>query len=110
MQQGLTEDFYAHVADYHDDGRYSEQEQLAIEYAERFLLDHTNIDDAFFARLRSAFSDPEILDLTICIATFLGLGRLLRVLGVDQTCEVDVGRMRPPTESSSSSSLDPSPD
>jgi len=95
MQQGLTEDFYAHVADYHSDERYSVQERLAIEYAERFLLDHTHIDDAFFARLRAAFTDPEILDLTICIATFLGLGRLLRVLAIDQTCEVDVGRMRP---------------
>jgi alkylhydroperoxidase family enzyme len=92
-QQGLTEEFYSHVAGYHD-GRYfsqlSEQERLAIEYAERFAIDHQNIDDAFFVQLRAAFTDPEILDLTICLATFLGLGRLLRVLGINETCEVDV--------------------
>ena len=88
-QQGLTEDFYRHVADRHGYD-YSEQERLAIEYAERFVLDHTRIDDAFFARLRSCFSDAEILDLTICVAAFLGLGRLLRVLGIDETCQTDI--------------------
>jgi alkylhydroperoxidase family enzyme len=88
-QQGLTEDFYQHVADRHGYD-YSDQERLAIEYAERFLLDHTRIDDAFFDRLRSRFSDAEILDLTVCIAAFMGLGRLLRVLGLDETCRVDV--------------------
>jgi alkylhydroperoxidase family enzyme len=93
-QQGLTEDFYQHVADRHGYD-YSEQERLAIEYAERFLLDHTRIDDAFFDRLRSCFSDAEILDLTVCIAAFMGLGRLLRVLGLDETCQVDVRPERP---------------
>jgi alkylhydroperoxidase family enzyme len=89
-RQGLTEEFYVHVADCRERGDYSEQECLAIEYAERFAVDHLNIDDAFFARLRAAYTDPEILDLTICLATFLGLGRLLRVLGIDETCRVDV--------------------
>lgn len=90
MRQGLTEDFYQHVSEYHSDSRYSPEERLAIEYAERFALDHTNIDDELFSRLRARFSDAEILDLTICIAHFLGQGRLLRVLGIDSTTELDV--------------------
>ena len=90
-QQGLTEDFYSHVASHASSGsRYSPQERLAIEYAERFALDHTNIDDLFLERLRAVFTDAEVLDLTICLAHFLGMGRLLRVLGVDETCQVDV--------------------
>lgn len=89
-RQGLTEDFYRHVAAYHQSGQYSEPEKLAIEYAERFVTDHTNIDESFFGRLREHFSDAEILDLTICLATFLGLGRMLRVLGIDETCQLDV--------------------
>jgi alkylhydroperoxidase family enzyme len=48
------------------------------------------MDDAFFERLRSAFSDEEILDLTLCVAVFLGLGRSLTVLGVDQSCAIDI--------------------
>ena len=87
-QQGLTEEFYRHVADHASDGRYSPQERLAIEYAERFALDHTGIDDDFVAGLRAEFTDAEILDLSICVAHFLGTGRLLRVLGIDQTCQV----------------------
>jgi alkylhydroperoxidase family enzyme len=93
-EQGVGEGFYAHVADHGVAGegseRYSEQERLAITYAERFALDHQGIDDAFFEQMRSAFSDAEILDLTICLAAFLGLGRLLRVLGIDQTSLTDV--------------------
>ena len=89
-QGAVNEDFYAHVAEYHDDSRYSPQERLAIEYAERFALDHTKIDDAFFARLREEFDDGEVLDLTICLAAFLGLGRVLNVLGIEETCLVDV--------------------
>jgi AhpD family alkylhydroperoxidase len=89
-EQGVTEEFYLHVADHEPTGRYTEQEKLAIAYAERFAADHLAIDDAFFGLLRSSFTDAEILDLTICMAAFLGLGRLLRTLGIDETSVVDV--------------------
>jgi alkylhydroperoxidase family enzyme len=88
--QGLTEDFYGRVGVPDDDADFSRQEQLAIEYAERFATDHLSIDDAFFARLRESFSDPEILDLTICLSAFLGLGRTLRALGITETPLTDV--------------------
>ena len=88
--QGLSEDFYHHVAEHRTNDTYSAPERLAIEYAERFALDHLSIDDAFFARLAEEFTDAEILDLTICLAAFLGLGRMLRALGIDETSLVDV--------------------
>jgi alkylhydroperoxidase family enzyme len=87
-EQGVTEDMYAHVADHEHPG-YSEAERLAVEYAERFALDHLNLDDAFFERLHEHFSDAEILDLTICIADFLGFGRVTQVLKLDQECSLD---------------------
>ena len=88
-QQGLTEELYAHVAEYRDHPGYSDRERVAIEYAERFVLDHQHIDDDLFRRLRAVFTDPEVLDLNVCIAVFLGLGRILKVLGVDETCMID---------------------
>ena len=88
--QGLTEDFYGHVGVHGDGASFTPQERLAMEYAERFALDHLSIDDAFVDRLRESFSDPEILDLTICLSAFLGLGRTLRVLGITQTSLTDV--------------------
>ena len=73
-EQGVTEELYAHVADHREHAEYSEAERVAIEYAERFALDHLSIDDEFMARLRAQFSDADVLDLTICIADFLAFG------------------------------------
>lgn len=87
MREGVTEEVYAHVSAYRDRADYSEREKLAIEYAERFALEHLSLDDAFFARLRARFTDEELLDLSICVATFLALGRLTKVLRLDQEGE-----------------------
>lgn len=88
-QEGVGEDLYAAVGLDGED-ELSEQERLAVEYAERFALDHMSIDDEFVERLRGAFTDPEILDLTICLSAFLGLGRTLRALGITETSLSDV--------------------
>jgi AhpD family alkylhydroperoxidase len=81
---GVAEDAYEHLPDYRTYAGYTERQRLAIEYAERFAIDHQNIDDELFARLRRQFDDAEILDLTLCCAVYLGLGRTLEVLGIDQ--------------------------
>jgi hypothetical protein len=86
-EQGVNEELYAHVAE-HGHPEYSAQEQVAIEYAERFALDHLGIDDEFWARLREQFTDPEVLDLSICIGNWLAFGRLTQVLHLDVICEI----------------------
>jgi len=83
-------ELYDNVAAYASYPGYTPRQRLAIEYAERFALDHASMDDAFFERLRAVFSDEEVLDLTLCVAVFLGLGRSLTVLGVDQSCAIDI--------------------
>ena len=84
----LDEADYADVSSWEQSARFSERERLAIEYAELFALDHERIDDAFFARLRAAFTDAEILDLTVCVGGWLALGRTLHVLGIDDACRL----------------------
>jgi alkylhydroperoxidase family enzyme len=86
-EQGVDEELYAHVDD-PEAGSYSDQERLAIEFAERFALNHRSIDDAFFARLREHFTDAEILDLSICVGNWLAFGRLTMVLDLDEACAV----------------------
>jgi len=61
-------------------------EGLAIEYAGKFALDQRSIDDAFFARLKEHFSDPEILELTILTADWMAFGRVTAVLDLDEAC------------------------
>jgi len=46
-------------------------------------LDHHNIDDAFFDRMREHFSDEQILELGMMIGQFIGFGRLLMVLDLE---------------------------
>jgi len=90
LDAGIAPELYANVAEYATSPGYTPRQRLAIEYAERFANDHASVGDAFFGRLRALFTDKEILDLTLCIAVFLGLGRSLTVLGVDQSCAIDV--------------------
>jgi alkylhydroperoxidase family enzyme len=90
LDAGIPAELYANVAEYSTHPGYTPRQRMAIEYAERFATDHASVDDAFFARLRTLFGDDEILDLTLCVAVFLGLGRTLAVLGVDQSCAMDV--------------------
>jgi alkylhydroperoxidase family enzyme len=78
----LDEGFYAEVAGWHRSEALTPRERLAAEFAQRFALDHQAMDDELWGRLRAAFSDDELADLTICCGMFLGLGRALAVVGV----------------------------
>ncbi|BBU22673.1 carboxymuconolactone decarboxylase family protein [Mycobacterium xenopi] len=90
LEAGVAAELYENVADYPTYPGYTPRQRLAIEYAERFATDHASIADAFMDRMRELFTDAEILDLTLCVAVFLGLGRTLTVLGIDQSCAIDV--------------------
>jgi alkylhydroperoxidase family enzyme len=81
-EAGTDDSFYGQVTDWRNSVDLTERERLAAEFAQRFALDHLAMDDAFWARLRAAYGDDEIADLTICCGTFLGLGRMLAVMGV----------------------------
>lgn len=90
LAAGVSEEMYQHVHEASTFAGYTDRQRLAIEYAERMATDHRGIDDGFFERLRNAFTDAEVLDLTMCIAVYLGLGRALEVLGVDSSCPTDI--------------------
>ena len=79
--EGLGEGFYA------GDGR-SEREALAAEFAKRFASDHLAIDDDLWARLHAAYSDDELVDLGLSVASWLALGRVNQVFGVDGACQI----------------------
>ena len=64
----------------------STRTRLAAEYAERYALDHHGLDDEFWARMTGAFTQPEIVELSMCIGSWLAFGRLNHVLGLDTVC------------------------
>lgn len=63
-----------------------ERARLAAEYAERYALDHHGIDDEFWSRMKSAYTEAEIVELSMCLGSWLSFGRLNRVLGLDTAC------------------------
>jgi alkylhydroperoxidase family enzyme len=65
---------------------FDERTRLAAEYAERYALDHHGIDDAFWKRMRTHYSDREIAELSMCLGSWIAFGRLNRVLGLDTAC------------------------
>lgn len=79
---GIDDGFYVELSNWAKSDALTDRERLAAEFGQRFALDHHTMDDEFFDRMREAFSDDELADLTMCCATFLGLGRALAVMGV----------------------------
>lgn len=88
--QGVDERLYAQVLNWRAAPEYSGRERLVAEFAERFALDHAALraDDPFWAKLRAALTDAEIVELTMSCALWLGAGRAMRVLDVGQSCEL----------------------
>ncbi len=80
-EDGLDESFY--------EGKgHSERESLAAEFANRFASDHLRIDDDLWDRLHASYSDDELVDLGLSVASWLALGRVNQVFGVDGACRI----------------------
>ena len=64
--------------------------RLAAEYAERYAEDHHGLepetDPGFWSRMLAHFSQAEVVELSMCIGSWLAFGRLNRVLGLDVAC------------------------
>lgn len=82
------EEFYAQVENWRDWPGYSERERLAIQYAEGIgeAPKAIAVDKDFWARMKKAYSDAEIVDLTYCIGSWIANGRAAHVLGLDNAC------------------------
>ncbi len=86
----VPEEFYDHIGAEPDWDGFTDRERLAAEFAQRYCADHLSMDDAFWARVHTHFSDEEIVDLALCVASWLALGRFNRVFDIDGACRVPV--------------------
>ena len=82
VQQGMTEDMINSLADI-ESANITERERLAVRFAELMAIDHNSIGDRFFEELRSEFTDPEIFELGMITGQFIGYGRLLSILDLE---------------------------
>ena len=84
--QKVEETFDAAVRDWRTTDAFDERTRLAAEYAELYATDHHSIDDAFWQRMLAEYDQREIVELSMCLGSWLAFGRLNRVLGLDTVC------------------------
>ena len=82
MQQGMTEEMVESLADFESAG-ITDREKLALRFAQRMAVDHHSMDDGFFEQLRAEFTDPEIFELGMITGQFIGYGRLISILDLE---------------------------
>jgi len=82
----VPESFYAAVGS--DDGSLTVREALAAEFARRYAVDHRSMDADFWARCHDAYTDDELVDLALCVGSWLALGRFNQVFDIDGACRV----------------------
>jgi AhpD family alkylhydroperoxidase len=81
---GVTEELVCEIERPMDSTGLSERERLAIDFADRFANDHLSIDQSVFDRLHRVFDDGEIVELGMICAHFVGNGRFMAVMDVEE--------------------------
>ncbi len=82
----VEEGFAEAVTEWRTTEAFDERTRLAAEYAERYAIDHHDIDDDFWKRMGEHYSQREIVELSMSIGSWLAFGRLNHVLGIDTVC------------------------
>jgi alkylhydroperoxidase family enzyme len=80
--QGLAEDDYFDLINFESSTRYDERQKAALSYAEAITWD-LPVDDKFWARLHSHFSEPELVEIGYFVALTMGQQRWLRTLDIE---------------------------
>src|SRR5258708_32675906 len=82
-QQGLTEELVAELPNFEGSRKLTGQEKAVVGFAEILAGDHRQASQQTFDVLREHFTEGEIVDLGLRIVTFIGYGRLIHSLGLD---------------------------
>ena len=69
---------------------FSPRERAALAVAEQMALDHHAFDDTAMRALRRHFSQAETLELLMMIGQYIGFGRMLAMLQLEETqCPIE---------------------
>ncbi len=85
-QQDLSEDDYANVVNWQSYAGYSDADRIAIEFAEKFAIDHLALDDAWFAKAKQHYTDEQLHGMSLMIGAWIAFGRMQTVFDVHLSC------------------------
>lgn len=71
--------------DHPDEAAFTPRERAAIRLAEAMALDHHAIGDETIRALRQHFSEAELLELMMMAGQYIGFGRMLAILQLEET-------------------------
>lgn len=80
---GLTEEQVELIHDGYEHGALSEEQKLVLRFTDAFLVDPAHLDPAVAAAMASHFTPAEIVELTLALAMFLGMAKVLISLGTE---------------------------
>jgi AhpD family alkylhydroperoxidase len=80
VDDGVDEDLVCSLERPYEAPDLTQAERVAIRFGELFATNHLAIDDELFEQLHEHFSEPEIVELALNVALFVGVGRLGAVL------------------------------
>ncbi len=83
-QKGATPEQIDGVRDF-EKGPFTEREKLGFRCADRLHRSPYEIDNRFYAALKGAFTDPEIIELTATAAAFEFFTRFVDALRIPTT-------------------------
>jgi hypothetical protein len=67
------------------DESFTPRECAALKLAETMAVDHFAVDDRMVRGLRQHFSQGELLELMMMIGQYIGFGRMLAILQLEET-------------------------
>ena len=68
MQAGASAEKVAAIEAFRTSPHYAARERVALEYAEDMTITGQRVSDELFARLRSHYTEPEVVELTAAVA------------------------------------------
>lgn len=94
--QGIVEEHVKDMMNFEKSTRFNDKQKAALAYAEAITWDLPT-DDAFWARLKSHYSEPEIVEIGYFVALTMGQQRWLRTLDIEhhQYLPGEAGSMAP---------------
>jgi AhpD family alkylhydroperoxidase len=79
---GITEAKIGELRQWPTSSHYADGDRAVLNFAEKFVIDASSVDDEDCAGLREHLSDPEIAALTTAVALFDAMARFQVALGV----------------------------
>ena len=76
IDDGVTEDLVCSLEKPMEAPDLTDAERAALAYADLFANNHLAIDDKVYDNLRKYFTESEIVELGMFVASFVGFGRL----------------------------------